>query len=186
LFGSTVLILLASSTLLIVRRHIKSSVAILLGHRLMNDFGYGVRNSQSSLRILNILGGLSMIFLDAAHSQQRLSQGKIKHTKFVTVARLLLIGMYIAFMFHDKHRWTEARLGLSAAGFAATVLIALSFSSRFSSVTVLGIVLLLSHTLHVIESNKGVRVHRHAPRVYDPSEPFVIIGTLILLDNMRD
>jgi hypothetical protein len=49
----------------------------------MNDFGYGVRNSQSSLRILNILGGLSMIFLDAAHSQQRLSQGKIKHTKSV-------------------------------------------------------------------------------------------------------
>ncbi|WFD30340.1 ER-derived vesicles protein erv29 [Malassezia sp. CBS 17886] len=184
-----VLVMVASSSLVIVRKFPEVSVFSLFAVVVLQGIGYGlITDLNFFLRNLSVVGGLLMVLSDSLATQRKnLFAGlpSISETDkkiyFQLAGRVLLIFLFLGFVFQGE--WSIFRLGVSVLGFGACIMVAVGFKARGSA---LFLVLLLS-ILNIAVNNFWTVHSAHPSRDflrYDFFQTLSIVGGLLLLVNM--
>ncbi|PWN91287.1 SURF4-domain-containing protein [Acaromyces ingoldii] len=185
---TNVVVMLAASISVIMRRYPEISVGALLGVVVVQGFGYGlIFDINFFLRNLSVIGGLLMVLSDSLSKKKNIFAGlpNISETDrkiyFQLAGRVLLIFLFIGFIIQGT--WSVARVIVSILGFGACVMVAVGFKARWSASF---LVLLLS--IFNIFVNNFWTVHAAHPARdflrYDFFQTLSIVGGLLLLVNM--
>ena len=160
---TNVVAMIASSTLVIARKHSEWAVGGLLGVVVTQAFGYGlIFDLNFFLRNLSVMGGLLMVLSDSWVRKRFAPAGlpqideKDRKMYFQLAGRILLIFLFIGFVFAGG--WSIGRVVVSVVGLVACVMVVVGFKAKFSAVM---LVIILS--IFNLLVNNFWTLHEHHP-----------------------
>lgn len=183
-----VVAMLASSALVIARKHSEYAVGGLIGVVITQALGYGlIFDLNFFLRNLSVMGGLLMVLSDSWVRKRFAPAGlpqideKDRKMYFQFAGRVLLIFLFFGFVFSGE--WSFWRILVSLIGLVACVMVIVGFKAKWSAVL---LVVILS-IFNVLVNNFWT-LHEHHPHKdfakYDFFQILSIVGGLLLLVNM--
>ncbi|KAF2401293.1 SURF4-domain-containing protein [Trichodelitschia bisporula] len=183
-----VIVMTASSIMIIGRKHSEYAVSGLLGVVVTQALGYGlIFDLNFFLRNLSVVGGLLMVLSDSWVRKRFTPAGlpqldeKDRKMYIQLAGRVLLIFLFVGFVFAGE--WSIWRVVVSMLGFVACVMVVVGFKAKFSAVM---LVLILS--IFNLLVNNFWTLHPHHPHKdfakYDFFQILSIVGGLLLLVNM--
>lgn len=149
-----IVVMLSASTLLVLRKKPVFSTSALVGVVVLQGIFYGLMtDSQFILRNLSVVGGLILAFSDTLVRDKRslnmpglpMLQNKDQKKYYLLAGRLLLVFLFLGFVFSAK--FTFSRLFIILAGFIACGSIVVGYKTKFSAALLT--VLLFSHNVIV-------------------------------------
>ena len=134
-----VVAMLASSALVIARKHSEYAVGGLIGVVITQALGYGlIFDLNFFLRNLSVMGGLLMVLSDSWVRKRFAPAGlpqideKDRKMYFQFAGRVLLIFLFFGFVFSGE--WSFWRILVSLIGLVACVMVIVGFKAKWSAV----------------------------------------------------
>lgn len=182
---TNVLVMLAASTSVIMRKYPEISVGALLAVVVVQGFGYGlIFDLNFFLRNLSVIGGLLMVLSDSLSKKKNIFAGlpniseTDKRIYFQLAGRVLLIFLFLGFVLTGE--WTLFRVLVSIFGFGACIMVAVGFKARWSA----SFLVLLLSVFNLLVNNWWTTHPSHPARDflrYDFFQTLSIVGGLLLL-----
>jgi ER-derived vesicles protein len=149
-----VIAMVASSTLVIARKHTEYAVGGLLGVVVTQALGYGlIFDLNFFLRNLSVIGGLLLVVSDSWVRKKYMPAGlpqldeKDRKMYVQLAGRVLLILLFIGFVLAGQ--WSFWRVLVSLVGFVACVMVVVGFKAKMSAV----ILVILLSVFNVLVNN---------------------------------
>lgn len=151
---SNVIAMIASSFLVIARKHTEYAVGGLLGVVITQALGYGlIFDLNFFLRNLSVIGGLLLVVSDSWVRKKYMPAGlpqldeKDRKMYVQLAGRVLLILLFIGFVLSGQ--WSFWRVIVSLVGFVACVMVVVGFKAKMSAV----ILVILLSVFNVLVNN---------------------------------
>ncbi|OKL60202.1 hypothetical protein UA08_04602 [Talaromyces atroroseus] len=183
-----VIAMLASSFLVIARKHTEYAVGGLLGVVVTQALGYGlIFDLNFFLRNLSVIGGLLLVVSDSWVRKKYMPAGlpqldeKDRKMYVQLAGRVLLILLFVGFVLAGQ--WSFWRVLVSLVGFVACVMVVVGFKAKMSAV----ILVILLSVFNVLVNNFWTLKPHHPNKdfaKYDFFQVLSIVGGLLLLVNM--
>ncbi|PWN30143.1 SURF4-domain-containing protein [Jaminaea rosea] len=182
-----VLVMIAASISVIMRKYPEISVGALLGVVVVQGFGYGlIFDINFFLRNLSVIGGLLMVLSDSLSKKKNIFAGlpniseTDKRIYFQLAGRVLLIFLFLGFILQGQ--WSLFRVFVSIFGLGACIMVAVGFKARWSA----SFLVLLLSVFNLLVNNFWATHPSHPARDflrYDFFQTLSIVGGLLLLVN---
>lgn len=186
---SNVLLMLASLTLLVARKHTMYATCVLVGVVFFQGVFYGlVFDSQFLLRNLSVIGGLILAFSDSivrdkrALSMPGLPQLNNKDNKkyFLLTGRLLLIFLFLGFVFSAN--WSVSRVLVILVGLVACTSIVVGYKTKAAAAILT--ILLFTYNIFVNQFWKYSKFNANRDFLkYEFFQTLSIVGGLLIIVN---
>ncbi|KAI9245311.1 SURF4 family-domain-containing protein [Sporodiniella umbellata] len=183
--GLNILVMLASSSLIVAKKHQAYAIYGLMGVIVSQAFGYGLLfDMPFFLRNLSVMGGLIMVLSETMVQRKQMFAAlpqiseNDRRMYLQLAGRLLLIFLFIGTAFHGE--WSIMRVVVSLFGLAACVMVAVGFKAKWSAMF---LVLFLS-VLNVFVNNFWSVQHSFYKRDflrYDFFQSLSTVGGFLLL-----
>ncbi|KAI8924940.1 SURF4 family-domain-containing protein [Entophlyctis helioformis] len=183
-----VIVMIAGSSLAIMKRYTEIAVAGLFGVIVIQSIGYGlIFNASFLLRSLSVIGGLLMLLADAFATRRKPLFAGLptlnetdKNAYLQLFGRVLLVFLFMSFVLNGE--FSILRVIVSIVGLIGCIMVVVGFRARMSA----WLLVTFLCVSNVVLNNWWSLHHNHPRRdflKYDFFQTMSVIGGFLLLAN---